>query len=468
LLLNFSASEVKGLFFVRLAYFLFLLALFFLCGRLPLEKVLAPISGGVALIVFTYGIVQKFVLFPLLLEQVGTGPSFHTQAIRTRIASGRIFAIFPLPTLYAMVCGLLLIFIVHYFFRARGVRRLFWGLLFLLGAFNLVLTQSFGGVLFFTAGMLYYLFVSGTFKTKYLAPLLMVLALVFFLVVALRFSEAREMAPAKLRFANWAQAGRLIAQAPVLGVGLGNYETAIPPFVRPGEPASIYAHNFFLQLAAETGLPLFLLLAAVCLAWLKPKLPGFLKPENALFAAACILVLLFNLFDVGSFFFAAGICFAVALSQVARSASPARPLHFIAVALLAALLLVHAVATNRQRAGDLWLSRQEPARAEVLYRSALKLEPFSYRAWLGLASTAWERGDRPKADHALKKVLKLYPGQPYANYLLSVSSWRRGARLTALAFALKATAGNRKNSEYRIWHEYVQNNLSRHAALPGN
>jgi tetratricopeptide (TPR) repeat protein len=206
----------------------------------------------------------------------------------------------------------------------------------------------------------------------------------------------------------------------------------------------------------------------VCLAWLKTKLPGLLRPENALFAAACILVLLFNLFDVGSFFFAAGICFAVVLSQVARPAGPARPLHFIAVALLAAPLLVHAAATNRQRAGDLWLSRQEPARAEVLYRSALKLEPFSYRAWLGLASIAWERGDRPQADHALQKVLKFNPGQPYANYLLSVSSWRRGARLTALAFALKATAGNQKNSEYRIWHEYVQNNLSRHAALPGN
>jgi len=468
LLLNFSASEVKGLFFVRLAYFLFLLALFFLCGRLRLEKVLAPISGGVALIVFTYGIVQKFVLFPMILEQVGSGPSFHAQALRTRVASGRIFAIFPLPTLYAMVCGLLLIFIVHYFFRARGGRRLFWGLLFLLGAFNLVLTQSFGGVFFFTAGMLYYLFASGIFKIRHLAPLLMVLALFFFLVVALRFSEARELAPAKLRFANWAQAGRLIAQAPVLGVGLGNYETAIPPLVRPGEPASIYAHNFFLQLAAETGLPLFLLLAVVCLAWLKTKLPGFMKPENALFAAACILVLLFNLFDVGSFYFAVGISFAVVLSQVARPAGAARPLHFIAVALLAAPLLVHAAATNRQRAGDLWLSRQEPARAEILYRSALKLEPFSYRSWLGLASIAWERGDRPNADQALKKVLKLYPGQPYANYLLSVSSWRRGARLTALALALKAVAGNRKNSDYRMWQEYVQNNLSRHAALPGN
>jgi O-antigen ligase len=468
LLLNFSASEVKGLFFVRLVYFLFLLALFFVCGRFRLEKILAPISGGIALIVFTYGLAQKFIIFPWILKQVDSGPSFYAHALHTRVASGRIFAIFPLPTLYAMICGLLLIFIIHYLNHARGLARFYWGFLLLLGAVNLVLTESFGGMLFFTVGVLFYLFASRMFKMKFLAPMLMVLALIFFLVVALRFSEAREMTPAKLRFANWAQAGRVVAGAPVLGVGLGNYEAAVPPQVRSDEPASIYAHNFFLQMAAETGLPLFILLAVICLTWLKTKRPGFLKPENALFAAACILILFFNMFDVGNYFFAAGVSFAVVFSQVARPDGPARGRHFIAVALLAALLLVHAVAVSRQQAGDLWLSRQEPERADGFYRAALKLEPFSYRAWLGLASIAWQRGDQPGADLALKKVLKLYPGQPYANYLLSVSSWRRGAYWTALAGARRAAAGNKKSKEYQRWHEVVQSNLAKQPAFPGN
>ena len=203
-MLNFSASEVKGLFFVRLAYFLFLLAVFFLCSHFRLEKILAPISAGIAVILFIYGIIQKYFLFPLILGQVGSGPSFHAQAMHTRIASERIFAIFPLPTLYAMVCGLLLIFIVHFFYHSRGLIRLFWAALFFLGAFNLVLTQSFGGILFFNVGILFYLFASRTFKLKHLAPLLMILALVLFVVTALRFSEARELSPLKLRFANWA------------------------------------------------------------------------------------------------------------------------------------------------------------------------------------------------------------------------------------------------------------------------
>ncbi|MCG2812740.1 MAG: hypothetical protein L6428_15005, partial [Candidatus Aminicenantes bacterium] len=145
-----------------------MIALFFFCRRVDLKRLLAPISAGIASIVFLYGIAQKFILFPLILGQPGLLHSFYAQAMRTRVASGRIFAIFPLPTLYAMVCGLLLIFIVHYFYQARGRSRIFWFFLLLLGAINLVLTQSFGGVIFFTLAVLFYLFVSGVFKIKYL------------------------------------------------------------------------------------------------------------------------------------------------------------------------------------------------------------------------------------------------------------------------------------------------------------
>lgn len=461
LLLIFSASEVKGLFFVRLAYFFFLLAFFFLCSCFRLEKILAPISGGIALIVFIYGIIQKFILFPWILSQVGPGPSIYSQAMHARVASGRIFAIFPLPTLYAMVCGLLLIFIVHYFYQARGRSRIFWFFLLLLGAFNLVLSQSFGGIIFFTLAVLFYLFVSGVFKIKYLAPLLMVLALVFFTVTALRFSEARELAPVKLRFANWLQAGRVIAAAPLLGVGLGNYETAVPAHVYPGEPASIYAHNFFLQLAAECGIPLFLLLIAISFPFLKKNLANLLHPENALFASAAILILLFNIFDVGNYFFAAGISFAVVFSQITRVEGPARPRHVAAVFLLAAVLLVNETSAGQQKTGDLWLSRQDHFQAEAHYRQALALNPWAYRSWLGLAHIAWQQNNFSEAERIFKKVLQIYPEQAYANYRLSQAAQRRGAYLTALVHARQAAAADKKNRKYQRWHEFIQANFAR-------
>jgi len=468
LLLNFSASEVKNLFFLRLAYFSFLVALFFLCGRFRLERILSPLSAGIALIVFIYGIIQKFFLFPWILNQVSSGPSFYAQALRDRVVSGRVFAIFPLPTLYAMVCGLLLIFIVHYFYHARGRSRVFWFFLMLLGWFNLFLTQSFGGILFFTVGVLFYLFSARIFKIKYLTPLLMVLALGFFLVTALRFSEARELAPAKLRFVNWLQAGRVVAAAPLLGVGLGNYEAAVPAHVYPGEPASIYAHNFLLQLAAELGIPLFILLTLISFPFLKKILAGFLRPENALFASACILILFFNFFDVGNYFFAAGISFAVVFSQIVKADGPARPRHVAAVFLLAVVMLVNEASAGQQKTGDLWLSRQDHFQAEAHYRQALNLNPFAYRAWLGLAHIAWQKHDLTETECVAKKVLRIYPQQPYANYLLSLASWRRGAYLTSLLHARQAAAADKKNKEYQRWHEIVQNNFAQQLPLSGN
>ena len=364
-MLNFSASNVKYLFFLRLVYFLFLFFLAVFFSRFRLHKILAPLSGGIALIVFVYGIIQKFYLFPWILGQPGWDQSLYSQALRARVASGRIFAVFPLPTLYAMVCGVLLIFIIHYFSKARGWQKIFWLVLLLLGGFNLFLTQSFGGIIFFTVSLLFYLLVSGIFKIKYLAPLLMVLVLIFSLVVALRFSEARELKPVKLRFANWLQAGRVIAAAPLLGVGLGNYETAVPVYVYPGEPASIYAHNFFLQMAAEIGIPWLLLLSLFAMHWIKKNHKKLLQRENALFTALCILILFFNFFDVGNYFFVAGVCFAVAFSQIISFAGqPWRP-YLWPTLLFAAVLLVSEIGVDRQKTADLvaypWGIRQSRA-----------------------------------------------------------------------------------------------------------
>jgi tetratricopeptide (TPR) repeat protein len=456
------------LFFLRLIYFLFLFNLFFFCSRFRLQRLLAPISGGIALLVFIYGILQKFYLFPRLLTQKGSDPSFYAQAQQTRIASGRIFAIFPLPTIYAMVCGLLLIFIIHYFLKGRGWQRIGWLVLLLLGGFNLFLTQSFGGTIFFTVGVLFYFFISGVFQIKYLAPLVMVLALFFFLIVALRFSEARELTPAKLRFVNWLQAGRVIVSAPLLGVGLGNYETAVPAYVYPGEPASIYAHNFFLQMAAEIGIPLLLLFLLLALLWIKKNYTNLLRRDNALFTALGILILLFNLLDVGNYFFVAGACFSVALSQIVDLSERSWRLHFGVALLLALPLLVNEISTDRQNTADLWLSRSEYARAESDYHRAIKINPLAYRALLGKSFISQKKNDQAGAERLLEKVLAIYPGQAYANYMFSQAAYRRGAYLTALVHASQAAAANKQNKEYQRWYEFIKTNFADRFTLSGD
>ena len=429
-------------------------------SRFHLERILAPISGGIALIVFIYGIIQKFYLFPWILGQKGWDQSLYSQGLRVRVASGRIFAIFPLPTLYAMVCGLLLIFIIHYFFKARGWQRIYWFVLLLLGGFNLFLTQSFGGIIFFTVGVLFYLFVARIFKIKYLTPLLMVLALVFFLVTAMRFSEARKLAPLKLRFDNWLQAGRVIAAAPLLGVGLGNYETAVPAYVYPGEPASIYAHNFFLQMAAEIGIFWLLFILLLAMPWLKKNYKKFLQRENALFIALCILILFFNLFDVGNYFFAAGVCFAIAFSQVFAFEGQTRRPYLWPAIILAVLLLVNEIGVDRHKTADLLFVRWEYSKAEHYYLQALRINPFSYQALLGRAAIVEKKADLVGAEQIYRKILAIYPGQGYANYMFSQAAYRRGAYLTALVYARQAAVANRKNAEYQRWHEYIKTNFT--------
>lgn len=467
-MLNFAASEVHYLFFLRLAYFSFIFFLILLLRRFRLHDILAPLSAGIALIVFVYGFFQKFYLFPWILGQADWQRSVFSEAFRAKVVSGRIFAIFSLPTLYAAVCGLLLLCIVHYFILSAGWKRIFWGVLFLLGAGNLFLTQSFGGIIFFAVSLLVYLLVSGIFKIKYLAPLLMVVALFFFTVVTMRFSEARELKPAKLRFSNWQQAGRVIASAPLLGVGLGNYETAVPAHILPGEPASIYAHNFFLQAAAETGVPGLFLLLLLAVPWLKNNFAAICRRDHALYVALTVLILFFNLFDVGNYFFAAGIAFAVAFSQLV--ACPGRPRRGIVWLLLflAAALLANEVSVDRQRAADIEFARAEDVRAERLYRKALQINPWSYRALLGRAAIAQRKGDQAGAGRIYDQVLAVYPGQAFANFMASQAAFRRGAYLSAMTLARRAAQANKKNKAYQRWHESLKANFADRFSLPGN
>jgi O-antigen ligase len=53
------------------------------------------------------------------------------------------------------------------------------------------------------------------------------------------------------RIAMWKAASALIIEHPLTGVGLGNYSLAILPSAHYRDP--IYAHNLFLDIAAETG-----------------------------------------------------------------------------------------------------------------------------------------------------------------------------------------------------------------------
>ncbi|GBL19107.1 hypothetical protein EMGBS3_08130 [Anaerolineaceae bacterium] len=69
------------------------------------------------------------------------------------------------------------------------------------------------------------------------------------------------------RLAHWQAGAEMAAAHPWLGVGLGNYAAAYPRYRLLRWPLALgHAHNFYLNLAAETGLPGLLIFVALLLA----------------------------------------------------------------------------------------------------------------------------------------------------------------------------------------------------------
>ncbi|UCH93056.1 MAG: O-antigen ligase family protein [Candidatus Aminicenantes bacterium] len=470
LIVNFAVSSVNTLFFSRLIYFLFLIFLFLILRQFNLNNILPPIIGGVSLILFFYGIIQKFVLFPYYLQYITPGDDFYSQALITRIKSGRIFSLFSLPTLYAIICTVLIIFILHYLLTSLTAKnkrnKIFWGFLLLTGLFNLVLTQSFGGFLYFSIGVLLYLLLSGILKFKYLAPLLMVLSLFFFIIITLRFSEAKELEPVKLRFSNWKQASRIIESAPFWGIGLGNYEAKISYYTFPSEARSMYAHNFFLQFTAETGfiIPCILLLF---LFVARKKLKPHQYKEKIIYIAVILVVLVYNVIDIGLYFFSAGVTAAIALSQVYPHKGEKKILkkntklimNIIVFALLSFLLLGETISENHRKTADFLDAQKDYENAQHDYQKSFKINPFNYNSMVRYAYIDLRFNKPQNAEKYLDKALKLYPDLAFANYLKSQIQFKRNHLFKAYYHAAAAYNKYKLSDQYKQWFESIKRNL---------
>jgi O-antigen ligase len=108
------------------------------------------------------------------------------------------------------------------------------------------------------------------------------------------------------RMAHWQAGWYMLLDHPILGVGAGNYPAAYAEYYLPGwqEPLG-HAHNYYLNMAAETGLPgaaaLVLLLVVVyrsILAGLRQQPEGsFGRAILAGLLASLVVLTVHNLFD---------------------------------------------------------------------------------------------------------------------------------------------------------------------------
>ena len=129
----------------------------------------------------------------------------------------------------------------------------------------MVLTGSRGGLLGLVAGLVAVLLLSLYGRAVSRAALAVAVVLLIGALVASwfgadvalrRVSSARSDAFADVRWAVYDQALRMLGGAPWLGFGLGTFADAFPFYQPPGVPSDKivdFAHNDYLQLAAETG-----------------------------------------------------------------------------------------------------------------------------------------------------------------------------------------------------------------------
>ena len=425
--------------------------------------------GGVSSIIFFYGIVQKFVLFPLYLENLSAENNFYAEALILRIKTGRVFALFPLPTLYAIICTVLILFIFHYLFASLKSKNktgsVSWAVLLAAGLFNLVLTQSFGGILYLSMGIIIYLLLAGIVDFKYLAPAVMVLALFLFITIALRFSEAKELEPVKLRFSNWKQSARMIESSPFWGSGLGNYEANISYYTKSGEAKSIYAHNFFLQFTAETGIFISCIIGLFLLLSRKKLKPAQYK-DKVVYISVFLMVLFYSAIDIGFYFFSAGLTAAIALSQIYPKQNGKIKMGLLTIfGVLAILLLVETISDNYRKKGDIFHSQENYSEAETNYKKSIGINPYNYKSLLGCARvnlyavTDVSSDNLANAGKYLDKALKIYPDSSFGNYLKSKIEYKKNHFFGSFYHAAKAYNKNQQNNYYLQWHRFIKKNL---------
>ncbi len=239
------------------------LAVFAAARRLSAREssgMLALLAAGGAVLAL-HGIWQAALGFDALLARDGL-----PEGVAGRLASGRIFARFLLPSVLASFLLLAWPLAAALALAARGWRRAAAaaGLALMAGA--LVLTRSHGALLALAlAAALWW--AMGERRAVRRTGVVAALALAALVLVSLArggviLSPAGDSGPAALRVRNLAAAARMIADAPLTGVGGGGFGSAYTRYRQPGDNETRFVHNAYVQMIAEHGLPVALPLGA--------------------------------------------------------------------------------------------------------------------------------------------------------------------------------------------------------------
>ena len=460
---NFSIVSQKARFYEIILTILLLVILFYCFREYDLSNIIRPIIIWTSSIIFIYGLFQKYYIFPSIIKHYTTNDSDFSNAFIERVKTGRIFSIFNLPTLYGIICAILILYIFHYLRenfinKNSNLSKNYLGLLLFTGIYNLVLTQSFGAIIALAIGLFIYLILEQIIGIKYLALIVMATSLIIFIVIGLRYREVKNLEPVKLRLTNWHQAIRMIGNNPFFGVGLGNYATKVSYYTRQGEARSIYTHNFFLQFTAEVGLPLSILLILFIFINRK-KIVLIDYKKNKLYIALFAMLLFYNIIDIGFYFIITGIFFSFILSQIYPKQAKNKKLAISLLLICSGLYGLIYLSNNNLTEANIFLNMNKINKARNLYEKSIKLNPFNSASIMGKALTLDKSSNSQKRLELINKALKISPEYGFALYNKSLIEYKMGHLLSAFYYAGAAYKKNMLNNNYRKWYEFIKKNL---------
>jgi len=213
----------------------------------------------------------------------------------------RATASFPDPHMLSFFLGLLFPLALGLGFFERR-KKMLWFILAGVILIADILTFSRGGYLGLIGGLIFFLFflwkkLGWTGKKIVAVSILGFLLAIFYpspISQRLQSSFDLKEGSNKGRLSIWEDSGKIIADNPLLGVGLGNYALAIKPLATYREP--IYAHNTYLDIAAETGI----LNALIWILFLWVVIRDFMKKSlnNPIFMAGAVGIIIFSIHSV--------------------------------------------------------------------------------------------------------------------------------------------------------------------------
>lgn len=286
-----------------------------------------------------------------------------------------------------------------------------------------------------------------------------------------------------IRFELWRAASAIIAARPLTGGGPGTFGYLLHQVADPDPygPDVYYnnAHNGFLNIAAETGIPslaagLWLIAALAAAAWRHLSHLGKKHPGGGMVVAACmagILGLMASMFFDVPWVFPLTTIHVIVLAAitVAPLSSPreavGRPLRCAGVALVVLAMAMlgwsdvgHAL---QQRAVDS-MHANRPVNAVAALSSASAWDPFLsiYRFQLGMAQgrLSSERKDQALLNQAVQQYeeeMARGGDTPINNGNLSWLEWQAGRPADAVERMERAVSQAPRDSRYRVGLGYL-------------